>query len=45
VQILPARFPEMLEWQDKLLMNSYVVPDAALKDVPVEVDKVNKVNR
>ncbi len=35
VQILPARFPEMLEWQDKLLMNSYVVPDAALKDIPV----------
>lgn len=34
VQVLPARFPEMLEWQDKLLMNSYVVPDAALKDVP-----------
>ncbi len=34
VQILPARFPEMLEWQDKLLMNSYVVPDEALKEVP-----------
>lgn len=34
VQVLPARFPEMLEWQDKLLMNSYVVPDVALKDVP-----------
>jgi uncharacterized protein (TIGR03032 family) len=33
VQILPARFPEMLEWQDKLLMTSYVVPDAALADV------------
>ena len=45
VQILPARFPEMLEWQDKLLMNSYVVPDAALKDVPgqkVEVAMKNK---
>ncbi|GAB4579692.1 MAG: TIGR03032 family protein [Anaerolineales bacterium] len=36
VQILPARFPEMLEWQDQLLMNSYVVPDVALKDVPGE---------
>ncbi len=34
VKILPARFPEMLEWQDKLLMTSYVVPDEALKDVP-----------
>ncbi|HFC11729.1 MAG TPA: DUF4915 domain-containing protein, partial [Anaerolineae bacterium] len=34
VQILPARYPEMLEWQDKLLMSSYVVPDAALADVP-----------
>ncbi len=33
VQILPARFPEMLEWQDKLLMTSYVVPDAALAEV------------
>ncbi|MCA9973910.1 MAG: TIGR03032 family protein [Anaerolineales bacterium] len=33
VQIIPARFPEMLEWQDPLLMSSYVVPDAALADV------------
>ena len=33
VQIIPARFPEMWEWQDKLLMTSYVVPDAALADV------------
>jgi uncharacterized protein (TIGR03032 family) len=33
VQILPARFPEMLEWQDKLLMNSYVVPDGVLKEI------------
>lgn len=30
VQILPARFPEILEWGDQRLMNSYVVPDAAL---------------
>ncbi|NUM48704.1 MAG: TIGR03032 family protein [Anaerolineales bacterium] len=37
VEILPARFPEMLEWQDQLLMNSYVVPDTALKDVPQNV--------
>lgn len=34
VQVLPARFPEMLEWDDPLLMTSYVVPDTALKDVP-----------
>ncbi len=34
VQILPARFPEMLEWGDELLATSYVVPDEALKDVP-----------
>lgn len=34
VQILPARFPEMLEWGDELLMQSYVIPDAALRDVP-----------
>lgn len=34
VQILPARFPEMLEWGDERLMSSYVLPDEALKDVP-----------
>lgn len=34
VQVLPARFPEMLEWGDQRLMSSYVVPDAALRDVP-----------
>jgi uncharacterized protein (TIGR03032 family) len=34
VQILPARFPELLEWADQRLMSSYVVPDAALRDVP-----------
>jgi len=34
VQILPARFPEMLEWNDRLLMTSYVVPDKDLADVP-----------
>lgn len=30
VQALATRFPEMLEWQDPLLMTSYVLPDAAL---------------
>jgi uncharacterized protein (TIGR03032 family) len=34
VQVLPNRFPEMLEWNDKNLMTSYVIPDKALKDVP-----------
>lgn len=34
VQILPARFPEMLEWDDERLKNSYVLPDEALQDVP-----------
>jgi uncharacterized protein (TIGR03032 family) len=42
VQILPARFPEMLEWQDKLLMNSYVVPDEALKDLPMAAERVDE---
>jgi uncharacterized protein (TIGR03032 family) len=43
VQILPARFPEMLEWQDKLLMTSYVVPDAALADVALPPKESNDV--
>ena len=34
VQILPARFPEMLEWTDERLKTSYVIPEEALKDVP-----------
>lgn len=34
VKVLPSRYPEMLEWQDERLMNSYVVPDAVLKDIP-----------
>ncbi len=35
VQLLRGvQFPEMLEWDDKLLATSYVVPDEALKDVP-----------
>lgn len=36
VQVLPARFPEMLEWTDERLKTSYVIPDKALKDVPQE---------
>ena len=34
VQVLPSRFPEMLDWSDKNLMTSYVIPDEALQDVP-----------
>jgi len=28
------RYPELLAWDDKLIANSYMLPDAALKDVP-----------
>ncbi len=34
VQILPHRFPEMLDFGDKLVDSSYVIPDEALRDVP-----------
>ncbi|HEY53070.1 MAG TPA: TIGR03032 family protein [Caldilineae bacterium] len=34
VQILPHRFPEMLEFGNPLINTSYVVPDDALRDVP-----------
>ena len=34
VQVLPSRFPEVLEWGDPRMNDSYVVPDAALADVP-----------
>ena len=34
VQVLPSRFPEMLDWNDERLKTSYVIPDEALKDVP-----------
>lgn len=35
VQVLPnIRYPEMLEFNDKRLSHSYVVPDEALRDVP-----------
>lgn len=44
VQILPARFPEMLEWTDERLKNSYVIPDAALKDVPRRKDDALQPN-
>jgi hypothetical protein len=34
VQVLPSRYPELLEWGNQKLMNSYVIPDEALKDIP-----------
>jgi hypothetical protein len=34
VKVLPARFPEMLEWGDERLKTSYVLPDDALAAVP-----------
>ena len=37
VQVLPARFPEMLEWGDERLKHSYVLPDEALAAVPEEI--------
>ncbi|MCP4361227.1 MAG: TIGR03032 family protein [Chloroflexi bacterium] len=37
VKILPARYPELMEWGDKKLMTSYVIPDEALQDVPTQI--------
>ncbi len=38
VQVLHnMRYPEMLEWGDKRLAHSYVLPDQALRDVPAEM--------
>ncbi|HRQ15102.1 MAG TPA: TIGR03032 family protein [Promineifilum sp.] len=38
VQVLPGvRFPDMLEWNDERLKNSYVLPDDALAEVPSEM--------
>ena len=37
VQAIPARFPEMLNWGDKLMNTSYVLPDEAMRDVPESI--------
>lgn len=37
VNVLPARYPEMLDFGDKLLAHSYVLPDDALGDVPLQL--------
>ena len=34
VQVLPLRFPELINDQDEVLANSFVLPDAALAEVP-----------
>jgi hypothetical protein len=35
VQVLPGiRFPEIIDWDEQLIATSYVLPDAALADVP-----------
>lgn len=37
VRVLPnIRFPEIIDWDEKLIGSSYVLPDAALADVPQE---------
>ncbi len=37
VQVLPnIRFPEIIDWDEQLIAASYVLPDAALADVPQE---------
>ncbi len=39
VQIVPARFPEMLEFSDEIINTSYVLPDEAMKDVPAPLQE------
>lgn len=41
VQVLPARFPELLEFGDERINRSYVIPDAALADAPPELRETN----
>ena len=37
VSVLPnIRFPEIIDWDEKLVASSYVLPDEALSDVPQE---------
>ena len=34
VEVLPGiRFPEIIDWDEKLIASSYVLPDEALADV------------
>lgn len=37
VRVLPkVRFPEIIDWDEQLIGNSYILPDEALADVPQE---------
>jgi uncharacterized protein (TIGR03032 family) len=40
VQVLPARFPEIIDWEEKLIGTSYILPDEALRDVPAELKTI-----
>jgi hypothetical protein len=35
VQVIPFRFPEIVEPGDKLISSTYTIPDEALKDVKI----------
>lgn len=40
VQVLPdIRFPEIIDWDEALIATSYVLPDAALAEVPPELNQ------
>lgn len=43
VRVLPQiRFPEIIDWDEKLIAASYVLPDEALADVPQERLSLNR---
>lgn len=43
IKVLPnIRFPELVDWDEELIRNSYVLPNYALADVPSEILSVNK---
>ena len=42
IQVLPnTSFPEIIDWDEKLIATSYVLPDEALADVPK--DKLSRI--
>ncbi|NEP13532.1 MAG: TIGR03032 family protein [Symploca sp. SIO2C1] len=43
VEVLPGiRFPEIIDWDEKLIASSYVLPDEALADVPEAQKQLTK---
>lgn len=41
IQVLPGiRFPEIIDWDEQLIANSYVLPDEALADVPAHQKQI-----